>query len=225
MSPHPAVEWRALRFAYPRQSTLFELPDFSLAQGAAAAISGPSGSGKSTLLELIAGRLQPSGGALTVLGCAPAAARASLAAKIGFIFQDFPLVPALNVVENVLLPLRLLPGLRVDAAAVARARSTLAGLGLGGAAAAHTQALSAGERQRVAIARALITEPALILADEPTTGLDPARAAAVISLLLEVCAERGASLLCVSHDPAVLARFAARVGMGDGAAQRVDHAG
>ena len=212
MSATPVLRWSALRFAYPGQPILLDLPAFSLAAGEAASVWGPSGSGKSTLLELIVGRLDPSFGDLEVLG-APMAGRSAagraglLAENIGFIFQDFPLIAALDPVENVLLPLRLHPRLRVDAAARRRTAGLLDELGLGGLGRAKTERLSQGERQRVAIARALITEPQLIVADEPTAGLDPAAAHAAVSLLLEACARRGASLLCVTHDPQVRSRF------------------
>lgn len=219
MSAPPVLRWTALRFAYPGRPILLDLPAFSLARGEAAAVCGPSGSGKSTLLELIVGRLNPTEGDIALLG-APLAARdqparaALLAEHIGFIFQDFPLIAALSPLENVLLPLRLHPRLHPDAAARARAEALLGELGLGRLIPAKPGPLSQGERQRVAIARALITEPQLILADEPTAGLDPRQAAEAVSLLLDTCARRGAGLLCVTHDPLVRARFARSIDVG-----------
>jgi ABC-type lipoprotein export system ATPase subunit len=130
---------------------------------------------------------------------------------VGFVLQDFPLVEYLDVTENVLLPFRISPALRLDAAARARAAALLDRLGLSGRARRRPAALSQGERQRVAIARALVTEPALLLADEPTAGLDPARAAEVVGWLQALRAERGLTLVLVSHDPAALARFGRRL--------------
>ena len=106
-----------------------------------------------------------------------------------------------------LFPFRLNPALRLDAPARARAVTLLGDLGLGDKQQRRPRALSQGERQRVAIARALVTGPAIVLADEPTAGLDPSRSVAVLALLEALCEDRGVTLLLVSHDPSVLARF------------------
>jgi putative ABC transport system permease protein len=210
----PALRWDRLCFGYPGQPALVQLGPFCLPAGGSAAVLGPSGSGKSTLLSLVAGQLRPTAGQLEVLG-GPAGAAAH---RVGWVLQGAPTLDALDLVENVLLPLRLHPGLAVDAAARARARALLDELGLGAAAGRRPSTLSAGERQRVALARALINEPALILADEPTTGLDPARAHDALALLRAACARRGAALLLVSHDPAASAGLDQRLVLGPTAA-------
>ena len=138
---------------------------------------------------------------------AEAEVRAHRIRNLGFVFQDFPLVDYLEVVENVLLPFRLNPALRLDGEARSRARRLLADLGLGGREASAVDELSAGERQRVAIARALVTEPSLLLADEPTAGLDAANSLRVVELLEEACRSHGLTLLMVTHDATLLARF------------------
>jgi putative ABC transport system ATP-binding protein len=202
------VSLEGARYAWPG----FELrvDRWSVPAGARACVLGPSGCGKSTLLRLVSGELRASAGRVAVDGRAlgdlsEAARRAWRLARVGFIFQDFPLVDYLDALENALLPYRL--GLPADPGARGRAGALLEALGLGGKLSARPGALSQGERQRVAIARALVTEPALLLADEPTTGLDPARADGVMDLLEGLRAERGMTLIMVTHDPRLRPRF------------------
>lgn len=213
-----------LRFAYPHQPGTapfsLHLPAWSVPAGGRAALYGPSGCGKSTLLNLVAGILQPTSGSLEVAGKAMTALseaerRAWRIRTMGFVFQDYPLVDYLSAVDNVLFPYRLNPALRLDGAARARALALLADLGLGDKVKRRPHQLSQGERQRVAIARALVTEPRLLLADEPTAGLDPERSTQVLDLLESLCADRGLTLLLVSHDPAVLSRFDDRLAVGE----------
>ena len=136
-----------------------------------------------------------------------AARRAWRIRRVGLVFQDFPLVGHLDVEENVLLPLRLDPRLRVDRDARERARALLADLDLAAFARRRPAQLSQGERQRVAFARALITGPALVLADEPTAGLDPERRDRIRQ-------EHGLTVVVVTHDPAVVARSAHQLDLG-----------
>ncbi len=218
----PAIEVTDLRFRYPplRDEAPFTLSvaAWTVPTGASVAVHGPSGCGKSTLLNLIAGVVVPDAGRLVVAGAALAAMsatarRAWRVATVGFIFQDFPLVDYLSAVENVLLPYRI-SALRLDHSVRTRALALLEELGLGEKARRRPAQLSQGERQRVAIARALVTEPALLLADEPTAGLDPQQSQQVAELLEGLCAERGLTLVLVTHDPAMLARFAMRLEVG-----------
>ena len=167
------------------------------------ALMGPSGSGKSTLLNLIAGIDKPSSGALQVEGQDIAAmSEAALAdwraRSVGFIFQFYNLLPVLTAFENVELPL-LLTGLtrrerreHVDAA--------LGMVGLTDRASHYPSELSGGQQQRVAIARAVITDPALLVADEPTGDLDRASAADVLKLMNRLNTELGKTIIMVTHD-------------------------
>lgn len=188
-----------------------------LPPGAGLAIEGPSGSGKSTLLGLMAGLETPQRGEVRFEGCAmtDAAAWTRLrATRIGIVFQDYALVPTLTAVENVEL------AMFGQVAGAARRRQLalerLAEVGVAACAARRPVELSGGERRRVGIARALANAPALLLADEPTANLDSATAAATLELLLGLQARRGMALVAVSHDPALLGRFARRMRLADG---------
>ena len=204
-----------ISFSYQEQrEDRFELtlPHFSVQKGEKAVLVGPSGCGKSTLLNIIAGELVVQAGSVMVLGEDLRAMSYDLRQnfriqKIGFIFQDFPLVPYLNAIENILLPYRINPFLSLSNAAKNRARSLLEEVGLEEKSHRLPKQLSQGERQRVAIARALVTEPSLILADEPTAGLDRARAHSVMTLIDAMVAEKGLSLVVVTHDPLVEKRY------------------
>lgn len=206
-----AVALRDVAVSWPSGFALRDLT-WTVPDGGRAAIVGPSGSGKSTLLAVLAGDKAVDAGAATVLGqrlegMGDRARRAWRVRHVGRVFQDFPLLPSLDVLDNVLLPCRLHPALRLDDDAVARARALLEALDVGALARRRPEALSQGERQRVAVARALVTRPGLVLADEPTSGLDPRRKEAVLELLCEACARDGAALVVVTHDPEVAARL------------------
>jgi putative ABC transport system ATP-binding protein len=212
----PAIQATDLQFAYPQRTGeapfRLSLPSWEVPAGGRVALYGPSGCGKSTLLNLVAGVLPLQTGSLQVAGrqlrgLSDAERRAHRIQSLGFVFQDYPLVGHLSAVENVLFPFRLNPALQLDQAARTRAEQLLTELGLGDKTQRLPRALSQGERQRVAIARALVTEPSIVLADEPTAGLDPGRSAAVLNLLEHLCDDRGVTLLLVSHDPSVLGRF------------------
>jgi putative ABC transport system ATP-binding protein len=190
------------------------LDDVSLSVrgGEVAAIMGPSGSGKSTLLNLIAGLDRPSTGTVTVAGqridtLGEGALARFRARHVGIIFQFFNLLDDLTVGDNVLLPAQLAGASR----RVARARSDelLARLGIDKHRDAYPARLSGGQRQRVAIARALVNAPELLLADEPTGALDTATGQEIGRLLSELNTA-GQTLVLVTHDPALAARYAAR---------------
>jgi putative ABC transport system ATP-binding protein len=182
-------------------------------KGEFVALMGPSGSGKSTLLHLIAAMDRPTSGNIQVLGQNIAQLSDGAVARwrnthIGFVFQSFNLIPVLTALENVELPLRLTRLKKADRAAHARKALELVGLGdrLG-----HTpRQLSGGQEQRVAIARALVTDPDLILADEPTGNLDAASARDVLTLLSRLNGEFGKTVVMVTHDPHA-ARTASKV--------------
>lgn len=180
---------------------------FEIKSGESVAIVGASGSGKSTLLGLLAGLDEPSSGSVMVQGEAlftqDEDGRAALRGRcMGFVFQSFQLLPMLTALENVMLPLELAG----SADARSRAQRILDRVGLGSRMQHYPKQLSGGEQQRVAIARAFVTEPALLLADEPTGNLDSATGANVIELLFALNRERGATLLLVTHDTALASR-------------------
>jgi putative ABC transport system ATP-binding protein len=191
--------------------------DLDVARGESVAVVGPSGSGKSTLLGLIAGLDAPSEGTVALGGVDLAAldedGRARLRGeRVGFVFQSFHLIPTLTALENVMVPLELAG--RADAESAARA--LLARVGLGRRGAHYPAQLSGGEQQRVALARALARGPELVLADEPTGNLDAATGRQVIELLVELHRERQATLVLVTHDPAVAGRCGRVIELRDG---------
>jgi putative ABC transport system ATP-binding protein len=182
-------------------------------EGAMVAVMGPSGSGKSTLLTIAGTLEEPTSGEVLIAG--QPVSRASRAAKarlrrrvVGYVFQDFNLLPGLTAAENVSLPLEL-DGLSARKARVAGLRA-LDRLGLGERAGHYPDQLSGGERQRVAIARAMVGERRLLLADEPSGALDSVNAQAVMRLLHAACKDVGMTAVVVTHD-AQLASWADRV--------------
>ncbi len=187
--------------------TILDNISFEIGSGDAVAIIGVSGSGKSTLLGLLAGLDTPSTGRVCVNGHDLSAldedGRAALRARmLGFVFQSFQLLPAMTALENVMLPLELAG--RRDARASARAM--LDRVGLSERLGHYPKQLSGGEQQRVAIARAFVTQPALLLADEPTGNLDTATGSQVIELMFELNRERRTTLLLVTHDESLSRR-------------------
>jgi putative ABC transport system ATP-binding protein len=181
--------------------------DVDVDRGEHVAVVGPSGSGKSTLLYLAAGLDGPDTGTVRFAGRdlskLSLAERATMRRRdIGFVFQFFHLLPTLTVAENAELPL-LLDGRRDRSGAVP---ALLDRLGIGHRADHLPTELSGGEMQRTAIARALVTEPDLLLADEPTGNLDSATGESILAVLTEVVAHVGAALIMVTHDPGVAAR-------------------
>lgn len=182
----------------------------SIPQSQTCAIVGPSGSGKSTLLNLIGLLDQPCQGRVLLGGRDMTAATSDQRAVmrnrlLGFVFQSFNLLPRLTALDNVALPL-CYRGIRQPAARRA-AQVQLEAVGIGRRSRSRPADLSGGQRQRVAIARALVTEPRLLLADEPTGNLDGATAREVLDLLLALNLERGVTLVMVTHDVAIAHRM------------------
>ena len=207
-----AVLLRDVRFGYPGSGFELHVPELRVARGARCALHGPSGCGKSTLLDLIAGVLAADSGELLVEGhplhsLDDGARRAFRIRHVGFVFQDFPLVDYLDVEDNVLYPYRVSARQRLSPEVRGRARALLGELGLRGKESSAPLQLSQGERQRVAVARALVTSPPLLLADEPTAGLDERRRDEALDLLLRAAAEGDRTLVVVTHDRAVLERL------------------
>ena len=201
------IECRQLTKTYVRGTTnitpLQEL-DLDIAEGTFLALMGPSGSGKTTLLNLIAGIDRPSGGELHIDGHNLDNFSANQLANwrseyIGYIFQLYNLVPVLTAYENVELPLLLHPFSRKERHE--RVQSALELTGIADRYDHLPRQLSGGQEQRVAIARAIVTDPRIIVADEPTGDLDKPSAAAIMELLQELNRELNRTLIMVTHDP------------------------
>ncbi|MFJ2001458.1 ABC transporter ATP-binding protein [Streptomyces chartreusis] len=190
------------------ERVLLDDVELDVGPGESVAVTGPSGSGKSTLLMCVLGLVAPDRGSVRIGGRELTGLAAGQLAQVrrelmGMVFQFGELLPELTPVENVALPMLLSGG--DHRAAYRRATELLADLGVPHEGTA-TGMLSGGERQRAAVARALITEPAVLLADEPTGALDPEAREAVADLLFTVSRERGCALLLVTHDLSVAAR-------------------
>jgi len=183
--------------------------DLQVDRGESISIRGESGSGKTTLLNLIAGLERTDSGHLEWSGTAIESLRNDALARrrsryLGMVFQSYFLVPELNAIDNVVLAARV--ARQPLKAARERAAALLTRVGLAERLESAPTTLSGGERQRVAVARALINRPALVLADEPTGNLDERSSEEVLSLLLSVARDEGASLVLVTHNPAHAAR-------------------
>lgn len=193
--------------------------DLSVAAGEFVVLAGPSGSGKSTLLHLLAGLDRPDRGQVLFAGAdlavMPEAARTAIRRhELGIVFQGFNLVPVLSAYENVEYGLWL--GGVARAARQARVDRALAAVGLGHRARHRPDHLSGGERQRVAIARALVSDPVVILADEPTASLDSVTGRQIVGLLRELNGRLGTTFIVATHDAAVMAAAPRVVTMADG---------
>jgi len=203
----PLVEIRDLTKSYERGTQRVEVLhhiDLDIPDGDFVALMGPSGSGKTTLLNLIGGLDTPTGGELRVGGVAiddlgGDALAAWRANTVGFIFQSYNLMPVLTAQRNVELPLLLTD--MGAAERTRRARLALELVGLGERAKHKPNELSGGQQQRVAIARALVSDPLLLICDEPTGDLDRRTADEVLSLLQQLNREFGKTIVMVTHDP------------------------
>jgi putative ABC transport system ATP-binding protein len=185
------------------------------------AVAGPSGSGKTTLLNLIGCLDTPTSGEIAIdgepVGRLSATRRADLRArKLGFIFQTFNLIPVLTAWENVEYPLLIH---RRGGELGPRVQRALEQVGLGERARHRPPELSGGQQQRVAIARALVTEPALVLADEPTANLDSATGREIVDLMRRLNRERGTTFVFSTHDPRIMAAADRVVQISDGRVQ------
>jgi putative ABC transport system ATP-binding protein len=207
----PCVSITNLKFRWPKGSFKLTIDSFRVEPGEKIFIFGPSGCGKSTFLGLISGILQPQSGEIILDGASLTSlsgpARDRLRGdKIGYIFQQFNLVPYLGVLDNVTLPcrfsnLRRKIALKTGKTAEGAALDILSRLGLDESFLGRkVAALSVGQQQRVAAARALMGSPPLLIADEPTSALDVDLRQNFLSLLIEECAKSNTSLLFVSHD-------------------------
>lgn len=190
-----------------------------IARGEFLCIAGPSGSGKTTLLNLIGCLDKPTSGRIAiedrdVSKLSPKELAGARRHRLGFIFQTFNLVPVLTAYENVELPL-LLKGVS-QAERERRVQALLEALEIGEYASHRPDELSGGQQQRVSIARALVTEPALVLADEPTANLDSETGKAIIELMHDLNKKSGATFVFSTHDPKVMERASRVVQIRDG---------
>lgn len=216
------IEARNVTKEYVRGDTVVTaLSDVSLRveQGEAVAVVGPSGAGKSTLLHLVGAMDQPTSGTVLVddvdtSGLGERELSELRRRSLGFVFQFFHLLPSLSSVDNVAVPLLL------DGAPVRKARrvaeAMLGTVGLADRLEHRPSELSGGELQRAAIARALVSDPPIVLADEPTGNLDSATGAEVMTVLLEATEAVGRSLVVVTHDPGVAQRCGRMLTVRDG---------
>ena len=207
MSATPLVAIRSLAKYYTRGDQIIPVLvdiDLDVDAGDYLALMGPSGSGKSTLLNLIAGIDKPNAGEIRIAGVDIAQLSdtdlaAWRAAQVGFIFQFYNLMPVLTAFQNVELPLQLTDLSRSERHE--RVDTALALVGLADRKTHYPNELSGGQQQRVAIARALITDPTIVVADEPTGDLDRTTAEEILGLLERLNGELGKTIIMVTHDP------------------------
>lgn len=193
--------------------------DLDVFSGEFLSLSGPSGSGKTTLLNMIGGLDRPTSGSVTVDGQKlESLGKSELADlrlnRVGFVFQAYNLIPVLNALENVELIMQLQGVPREKRHA--KAREILAAVGLEGLESRRPAELSGGQQQRVAVARAMVSEPSILLADEPTANLDSQTSDELLQLMQVLNHERGATFIVSTHDPKVIAFTKRKVKIVDG---------
>ena len=207
-----AIEISDLTFSYEAQGFELNIPQLSIAEGKHVAIVGPSGCGKTTLAYLISGIHVPSGGNVdigrdSITRMTDGQRRDFRISNIGFIFQEFELLEYLRVEENIILPYLLNASLELDKAVYERARSLAESVGLGDKLHRYSGELSQGEKQRLAICRALITDPCIIMADEPTGNLDDGNTDTIMDLIRNQARRSDATFVMITHERHLLDRF------------------
>lgn len=206
------IEVNNIRFNYRNNGFQLNIPELSLQPAEKVVLIGPSGTGKTTLLNLLAGILVPTSGAIEIEGLDIAGLSTEdrqdfRAVKMGLIFQEFGLLEYLTVLENICLPYRISPVLKMDATVLKRAHEISENIGLGDKRHRFPKLLSQGERQRIEVCRAIITQPAMILGDEPTGNLDPKNRDHVMELLFDYSTRLNAPLVMVTHDYELVRQF------------------
>ena len=213
--PGSAIAIDSLQFSYGTGPRVIDIPHLDIARGSRVFLHGPSGCGKTTLLGILAGVLYATRGSVHVLDRDLARLTGSQrdafrAEHIGYVFQQFNLIPYLSAYDNIALPCRLDARRRARLGSVsldAAIRDVAAQLDISALLDQQSTALSVGQQQRVAAARALLAAPELVICDEPTSSLDTDRRDAFLALLASSVARANATLLFVSHDAALGARF------------------
>jgi putative ABC transport system ATP-binding protein len=219
----PAVAMRGVDLSLGRGAARVHIlrdVGLTIANGEAVGIVGASGSGKSTLLMIMAGLERPDKGEVEIdgvklSGLSEDALARFRGARVGIVFQSFHLIPTMTALENVAAPLELAGA----SDAFTRARAELGQMGLADRVAHYPAQLSGGEQQRVALARALCPRPSLLIADEPTGNLDEVTGRAIMDLMFDLSARRGATLVLVTHDPALAERCDRVIRMRSGAVE------
>ncbi len=208
----PLIRVRELSFAYGEGDFRLSIPELDVARASSVAFIGPSGSGKTTLLHLMAGISLPQSGRIDTDGVevtklSENQRRAFRIQHIGLVFQEFELLEYLSVLDNILLPYRINPALRYTKAVRERARAISSRVGIEDKLDRYPGQLSQGERQRVAVCRSVLTEPSVLMADEPTGNLDPHNKGKVLDILFDYAEANATTLLMVTHDHDLLERF------------------
>jgi len=193
--------------------------DLELREGEFTAVAGPSGSGKSTLLHLLGGLDRPTSGEIYLEGQAMSGLSKDQLARLrltnlGFVFQAYNLIPVLTVLENTAFVLELQGIVRSER--IRRARRILDELGIGQYADQYPNRISGGQQQRVAVARAVVSDPSIVLADEPTANLDTATSLDLIDLMRRLNEEKGATFFFATHDSRLLDRVNRLITLVDG---------
>ncbi len=214
MGDEAMVALANVQFSYGQGDGAFSLaiPDLVIRKGERVACIGPSGSGKSTLVGLISGILTPASGTVTlgnfdITAASDEQRRRARATRIGMVFQEFELLEYLSAMDNILLAYRISAELTLTPEIRNRAITLAESTGVGHVLRRRPSRLSQGERQRIAMCRALLTEPELVMCDEPTGNLDPSSAKRTLDLLFEQVEAHDTTLLMVTHDHDTLARF------------------
>ena len=206
------IQIKDLEFHYAAHGFELRIPRLLIQEGEQVAVVGASGCGKTTLAYLISGIYAPSSGSVNIGGqcisqMSDAARRNFRISNIGFIFQEFELLEYLRVEENILLPYWVNSALAFSKSSRQRARSLAQSVGLGDKLHRYPGELSQGEKQRLAICRALVTDPKIIMADEPTGNLDAGNTESIMQLIREMAKDRGVTFMMITHEHGLLEQF------------------